>query len=157
MRYLLIALIVLSASTAFAEKFVCFDETTKHITKTADGDCYSLGICSGFNKTGMDQNCISVDNEEYNTAKQQYKKYDPNIVTGNRFVDWDQAEIDAKVADDQLVTENNLKLQIESLDISNVDLWTAFLQVYNATSPQTQQISKKEILDQIKINKGLTP
>ncbi len=87
---------LLVASNAYAEKFVCYDDTTKHITKVRQGDCKVMGICLGNNNTGMLSNCFYATHSEYDQAKQSHKKVDTAQAVGSRVIDWTQAEIDAE-------------------------------------------------------------
>ncbi len=97
MIYLIIILLLIFPNLVNAEMFVCHDVNNK-ITKTVQGDCKTIGICSGFNNTGMDANCFEATKTEFDKAKDQYVKFDPSVVSGSHIVNLTQAEKDALIA-----------------------------------------------------------
>lgn len=94
MRIFLTILFILLPSIAKAENWVCYDQTTMEITSTAQGDCLTLGLCSGFNNTGLNPSCFEATKEELTKALGGYVKFDANSKV--RVVDMTQQEKDAK-------------------------------------------------------------
>ena len=90
----IIFFLLLLCSPVYAEKFICFDATSKAITSVRQGDCKDMGLCSGFNNEGLQLNCIFANDIEWNSIE-KYKKIDITSVTGNRVVNFTQAEKDA--------------------------------------------------------------
>jgi len=97
-KYLLLFLLI--PTLAHAEMFVCFDAQDNFMDKR-QGDCLMLGICSGYNNTGLNPDCIEATQEEYDIAS-RFTEFDPNVVTGSRVVAMQQSEIDAINASDTL-------------------------------------------------------
>ena len=77
MRLLVILVLnLLFTSIVYAETWICFDETTKMITNTLQGDCYKSGLCSGYNNSGLLKNCFEASKEEFDKARQSQVKID---------------------------------------------------------------------------------
>jgi len=129
MKTILTILFILTASTVvFAEPWVCFDATTKHITRTVRGDGTSLGICD-INNTNIIPTCIYATPEEYKLAKQAYKKYSPSVVKGIRIVDWTAQEISAyETAKANAVKQAKIEA-VNNLEITTIDLGKALVQL----------------------------
>jgi len=103
--YILLSIII--STTVHAEMFVCFDAQDNFLTKR-EGDCLTLGICSSYNNTGLNPDCIIATQEEYDIAS-RFTEFDPNVVTGSRVVAMQQSEIDAINASDALAAQLSLR------------------------------------------------
>lgn len=123
-RIILIIMFLLTPCIASAEYWVCYDNTTMEINKSTQGDCLKLGICSGFNNTGVQANCFNAKKVEYDKSKQSNVKYDGNNFV-NRVVDMTTQEIDVKekpdkdakkLADDFKIA---LKIKLKGLGLTN--------------------------------------
>jgi hypothetical protein len=90
MRYFLILFLLLTVP-ASAEQIVCSKDGA--LTRY-EGDCFKLGICSGYNNTGIKTGCIIATSGEYQNAGSRYYKLDANVVNGPRIVEMTQAEKD---------------------------------------------------------------
>jgi len=110
------SLILLIATTAHAERWVCYDGATFSITKRVEGDCLRLGICSGYNNTGIQANCVEATSVEWDKSAQQYVKFDTSVVSGSRVVDLTQAEIDAILAAQAQAAAAAEAIKVASLD-----------------------------------------
>lgn len=88
-------------ATAYAENWVCFDPQTKTITKTVQGDCKLLGLCSGFNNEGLEQNCFEASKEDFEKSKDSFVKIDPAVVTGDRVIELSPEEKETIIAEQQ--------------------------------------------------------
>lgn len=157
MRHLLILVLSLLITTpAFAEMWICYDDTTKKITKRVNGDCKTLGLCSGFNNTGLQANCFEAKVVEWSDSRLANKKIDPSNPT-NKVIDLTQVEIDAETTKAQADADASAKAAADNLDVSVKDVMTAFINVYNKKMTIESRITTKELKDQIKVDKGLTP
>ncbi len=134
MKGKLLIIFLLLATTAHAEKFVCYDDVTKHITQTARGDCLNLGICSGFNNIGMLNNCFLATTLEFDEARQSHKKVDTAQSAGGRVIDWTQVEIDAETASSVAALTTSVRsralVNADDFTITGVEL-RALIEVFN--------------------------
>lgn len=95
-RFIFLFGLMLLATPAFAEKWICYDVGSvpaNQITVRVQGDCLALGICTGPNNTGILPNCFKAENNEYNLASEVFKKVDPLASPGDRIIDWTLQEI----------------------------------------------------------------
>jgi len=106
-KILITFLLLLSTNSVIAEQFICFDAQDNFLHKTS-GDCLTLGICSGFNNTGLNPDCIIATQEEYDIAS-RFTEFDGNVVVGSRVVAMQQSEIDAINASDALASKLALR------------------------------------------------
>lgn len=115
------------ATTANAEYWVCQDGDN---LKKVQGDCMTLGLCSGFNNQGLNLSCIEATKQEYDDAGLSGKKLDKSVVTGNRIVDMTQAEKDAiaQAEADALAQAESARLLALDDSITNVDVTGTKLQ-----------------------------
>lgn len=147
----ILVFLLLFAGIANAELWVCENNM---VLKAFDGDGYRLGIC-GLNNTNIISNCIEATASEYVLAKLQYKKLDTEQPVGGRVVDWTQQEIDDYVLAQQQALDAEKEQLIDALDVSLKDVFVAFIKVYNSKVPAQYQITKQEIIDQLKSDLGL--
>lgn len=154
LRLFILVLSLLICSKSYAENWVCFDSTSKQIKSTLHGDGMNLGIC-GLNNSNIRPDCILATEEEYQAAKQSYKKYDPSIISGNRIVDMTQQEKDAFTQSQITVQNQTQSNSIDNLNVSVSDIFISFIKVYNSKMPVGQKITKQEIINQLKVDKGL--
>lgn len=151
-RWLILVLSILLLTTnAFAEKWVC-QKGNSLIKKEGDG--VRLGVCD-VNNTNIAPQCILATEEEYNLASQQYKKLDKSIVTGSRIIDMTQAEIDALVLSEQSAQAQADTIATEDLSVTLKEAFTAFIKVYNSKHKAVERITKQELIEQLKADKGL--
>lgn len=94
-KFLITILLLISTKLVFAENWICYDGQTKSITQVVQGDCKRLGLCSGFNNQGLQDNCFEASQDEYEKAGQSQVKIDPSVVSGNKVVDFTKEEKDA--------------------------------------------------------------
>ena len=92
-KLLMILIILLTQTLCFAEKFICYDATSKQITSKLQGDCKTFGLCSSDNNIGLQSNCIFANDIEWNSTG-KYMKVDTSMID-NRIVSMTQVEKDA--------------------------------------------------------------
>jgi hypothetical protein len=88
------SLFLLLAVSASAENWVCYDETTKFITRAVEGDGNALGI-TGLDNRDILSNCFEATKTEIDKARQRYKKINTTNSIGNRVVNITRAEQDS--------------------------------------------------------------
>lgn len=156
---MMISIFLLSSGVCHAAYFVCQVDATvderNHLVKR-QGDCLKLGVCSGFNNTGVDENCIIATKAEYDAAG-PFKKLDKGVVSGSRVVDMTQAEQDAITqaeADAELAAK---QAAVDKLDVSIEDVIVALVKRINVrlSSAGLSPITKAEVVQQIKADKGI--
>jgi len=153
-KILILLILCLVTSIANAEPWVCFDPTTKRVTRMFIGDGLKLGI-SGQNNTGIIPTCILATDLEYKYATKPYMMVDKSIVTGSRVVSLTPVEIDAIILEMDNDDKSSQINAIKAFDITAKDGLNAFIKVYNSKVPSAYRITKKEIIDQIKSDLGL--
>jgi len=153
-RTILTILFCLTTTVAYAEPWVCFDDTTKHVTRTYGGDGFKAGIC-GKNNSNIIPTCILATASEFAKAKTAYQKVDVSIVTGDRVIPLTQAEIDAILQSESDAQKASETATVNSFDITAKDAFIAWIKVYNSKVPAQYQVSKSEMIQQIKADKGL--
>ena len=152
MKKIIMVLLILSVCrVASAERWVCFDATTKRIKRTAIGDGLRLGIC-GKNNSNIIPTCIEANLQEYTDAQLPYKKIDVSVVSGNRITDLTQVEIDAILQAESDAQEASIISAIEKFNVTNLELMTALIQRINVRIP-SNPITKQEIIQQLKDNR----
>jgi hypothetical protein len=133
--YKIITLILLLVATdVSAEAIICqkdgVPDERNHLTMR-QGDCLSLGICSGFNNTGIDANCIIASDDE-RTAFDQFTKIDFNVISGSRVISMTQQEQDditdaevaaviQKAADRLTKIDDNIAINRSSMVLTKAD------------------------------------
>lgn len=140
----------------YAEQWVCFDSVTKRVNKVVEGDGMRLGIC-GLNNSNIDPNCILATAQEYDLAKQAYKKVDKSVISGSRVIDLTQAEKDAILQAEADAQKNAQIAIVDKFDITAKDAFTAWIKIYNSKVPLQYRVTRQEIKDQIKKDLGLNP
>lgn len=126
MRIFLITIFLLtSAKLVFAESWICYDEEKR--PTAIQGDCLALGLCTGFNNTGLKENCFEATKEEFEKAKESSVKFDPSVVTGNKIVDLTQEEKDLKIAEQTQAETDAKNAAIDNLEISAKELAQALI------------------------------
>jgi hypothetical protein len=125
---ILTILFLFFATTAAAENWICYDETTKQVTRKVQGDCLKLGLCSGFNNTGLQDNCFEASLIEWEDSKAGNKKFDGSIISGSRVVPMTQEEIDLKekpakdAQKEQKDKLDALKLKLKGLGLTDEEV-----------------------------------
>jgi hypothetical protein len=89
------------------------------------------------------------------TVGRKYVKYDAAIVTGIPIREMTQSEKDTVNAADLANEQNRERQNVDRLEVTIEDALTALVQVYNSKVPAANRITKQEIIDRIKTNKGL--
>ena len=97
-KILLTILFLAFSSISHAEDFVCFDSVTTNVKGRLRGDCLALGLCTGFNNSGLRSDCIIAEQQEYEKAGNRFTQVDASLSVGNRVIDMTQPEIDAILA-----------------------------------------------------------
>ena len=146
-KIILVFTFLLITQLAHAGMFVCFDVDDNYKGKR-EGDCFTLGICSGYNNTGLNPQCIIATKEEYDLAG----KFTERV--GGTVVPMQQAEIDAILqaeADAQIQAEID---RADRLDFTIEDVIIALVKRINTRIP-SNPITKQEVVDQLKADKGL--
>lgn len=116
MRAWILLGLILVATPSYAERWICYDELALNVTKRVQGDCLALGICSGFNNTGLLPNCFEATAQEFQKAQDFYVKVNISNGVGNRVIDWTQAEIDADLAEQAAAQAAAKAAAISALD-----------------------------------------
>lgn len=154
MRKILLIIFLLAPQLCFAEQWIGYDNSTKKINYRNTGDCRTLGICSGFNNTGLKPYHFEAVGDEYNLSKEAYKKINISNAPGNRVIDMKQAEIDQILADQAQAEKDALITRLEKFEVSSEDIIIALIKRINIRIPNNE-ITKQEIIQQLKTDKGL--
>ena len=117
----LICIALLLTSKTFAENWVCQDSGKLVLLQ---GDCFKMGLCSGFNNTGILPNCIEATESEWLNAKLPNKKLNDSALIGLRIEDMSQAEIDLRdqTFENERNQEQAVRLQFIDNKLDNVDM-----------------------------------
>lgn len=110
-KIILTVIFMFISTTASAEYWVCYNQSTKRITKSVQGDCLSLGICSGFNNVGLQTNCFEATISQFNKSKNKFVKFENNDV-----VDMTQSEKDAIILAETNAQEQAKVQRLQVLD-----------------------------------------
>ena len=123
MRKLIVLLATLLVPTiSHAEHWICYESKTvgavtyNDISRYITGDCLTLGLCSGFDNTGLQSQCFEAVNNEFDLVSLANKKVDPLAAAGSRIVDLTQAELDAIAAAEAQAIANAKATTISTLD-----------------------------------------
>jgi len=109
-------LFLLIAGQVNAEMWINYNISTLVIEGRRIGDCKKLGICSGFNNSGVSLGWFEAVKNEYDNAGLSNKKVDLSQSVGNRIIDKTQAELDAEVAAEQSKIDAAEALRVSNLD-----------------------------------------
>jgi len=154
MRHIILILsFVLVTSIASAESWIKFDPTTKRVLRTVNGDGTIVG-CSGINNSNISSNCILATATEYQNAKLPLKKVNTSVVVGSRVIDLTTAEksaITAAKATAQLTADRATADRLAHPTQEIIAALVKRLNIRFAGNP----ITKQEIIDQLKTDKGL--
>ena len=150
MKYVLALLLWLAAFTVSAETWVQFDIATNKILSVRSGDGVKLGYCS-VNNTNIASNVLlDPDLSALSGIPMKYWKQ-----SGGSVVEMSQAEKDAVDAAELIAQSIQESTNVDNLDITIKDAFTAWLQLYNSKVPAQYQITGAELKQQVKTNKGL--
>lgn len=131
--------ILLISTYAYAGTFVF------HTGETITGKRSSCGaVCSSR------PDALRIDLAVYNSITQFHK------VVGNAVIEMTQVEKDAILQAEADAKDQAILDAIDKFEVTNIDLITALIKRINVRIPGNI-ITKKEIIDQIKSDKGITP
>ncbi len=145
--FILVLSFVLITSSASAERWVKFDDTTKHVLGKRSGDGMNLGIC-GENNSNIQAGYIEATESEYQAAG-KWKKVDTALPVGSRVIDMPQAEKDVILQAEADAQAQAIEDALQRYEVSNLELLTALVKRINIRLP-SNPITKQEIIDEIK-------
>jgi len=151
---ILVVSLIMVTTNASAARFVCFNPTSKNVKGSAQGDCHELKLCSGYNNTGLNPNCIIATKQEFDKAQSKYTEYDANVVSGSRIVDMSASKIATIKGTQQTNYENFVKDDINNYLVSVKDLAKALVNL-NLADTSGNPITGQMIKNEIKSNLGL--
>ena len=155
-KLIILTILLLFSTLSYAETFVCQIDSTpderNHVYRRS-GDCLNLGFCSGVNNTGLDVNCI-IATEGEAQAVGSFKKIDKSATVGSRVVTMTQAEQDAIIAAETQAQLDADRARADRLDFTIEDVLVALVKRINVRIPGNP-ITKQEVIDQLKADKGL--
>ena len=152
LRFLQVLISLFWASNCFAANMVCYDQTTRQVTFKAK----SVSVSNH-----PETNCLRVSHVKIDEINRFYKytgqgnDKDNYIDHDVKFVEMTQAEKDAILLAEETARKLGEATQVDAFNITAKDAFTAFIKVYNSKVPANQKITKAELIQQIKDDKGL--
>lgn len=151
MKKLLILILFLSLPLS-SYAGICVDHVGEVVIKIEKGS--SPNRCNGEYFTNEDSEFVELMNL---STPVKFLRYDSNIVVGSPVVEKSQAEKDAIIAAEEQAAEDAANVEVDKLRVDMKDALTALVKVYNSKVPAQYQMTKQEIIDQIKQDRGITP
>lgn len=115
--------LIFSVSNVYAERWVCFNETTTYVKSRHSGDGTALGI-TDENNSNIRTDCILATESDYQKSGQSYMK-----VKSGSVIDMTQTEKDAVIASETQTIKDADIANVNSLDILTINLAKALIQL----------------------------
>lgn len=150
MRIFLLAIMLVGIClSAEAGIVVCYDQNSNIINYSLTGEQKQgcLFLDAGQNITVDQANGIRA---LFKTISMKYLKVSNGLVVEKTILEKTQADLDEQESIRQQETTN-----VAVFNVSNEDIIIALVQTINKRLSAGQKITKQEIIDQIKANKGL--
>jgi len=138
MKTLFSILFLFVCTFGYAGDYICYDTDGRilHKYRSVDG-----------NFIADKGKCLKVNRDTYN-ALNRWKK-----VEGGKVVEMTQEEKDAILQAEKEAQTQAINDAIEKFEVSQVEILTALVQVINKRLPSDKQITKEELVTQIKANR----